>query len=133
LTLLLFGIKSWLLWGFVCIMFSVIPYTGSNIVLIPVGIIQIIQGRIWQGIAILLINFAVIGSVDNVLRPRLVGHSAKMHDLIVFFSTIGGLSLFGIPGVIIGPAIASFFLAAVEIYKLEFREQLDGFERGGVP
>ena len=130
LTLLVFGIKSWLLWGFVCIVVSIIPLAGAHIVLIPTGIIQIILGHTWQGIAIILIDVGVIGIIDNVLRPRLVGRGAKMHDLIVFFSTIGGLTLFGIPGVIIGPAIASFFLNAVDIYKEEFKERLDRFESG---
>jgi predicted PurR-regulated permease PerM len=130
LTLLLTGIKSWLLWGFVCVVFSVIPVAGAHIILIPAGLIQIISGHFWKGIVIILVDVIVIASVDNVLRPRLVGRGAKMHDLIVFFSSIGGLSLFGITGIIIGPALASFFLSAVDVYKSEFKPQLDRFERG---
>jgi predicted PurR-regulated permease PerM len=129
LTLLICGIKSWLLWGFVTIVVSVIPMAGSHLVLIPAGIVQILLGHLWQGIAIIVVDLLVIGSVDNVLRPRLVGGEAKMHDLMVFFATLGGLSIFGFVGAIIGPAIASFLLTAVEIYKAEFKPQLDALEK----
>lgn len=128
LTLLIFGIKSWLLWGFIMIIFAIIPMAGTWVILIPAGIIQIIIGDTWQGIGILLSSIIIVSNVDNVIRPRIVGHSAKMHDLLIFFSTLGGLSIFGIAGFIIGPIIASFFITMIDIYEMEFHSNQDIFE-----
>jgi hypothetical protein len=67
----------------------------------------------------------VIVNIDNVLRPRLVGQEAGMHDLMVFFSTLGGISMFGPMGFIVGPMIAALFLSLLDIYSAEFRDDLD--------
>lgn len=124
LTLLIFGIQSWLFWGFVIMVFSIIPLLGPSLVMVPAAIIQILMGNIWQGIGILLVTYIVLINVDNVIRPRIVGSKAKMHDLLVFFSTLGGLSVFGIMGFIIGPIIAALFLTVLKIYSEEFKPQL---------
>lgn len=120
LTLLIFGIKSWPVWGFIMIFLAIIPMAGTWLVLIPAGIIQIIIGNVWHGIGIILCSTLIVSNIDNLLRPRIVGHGAKMHDLLIFFSTLGGLSLFGVTGFIIGPIIASFFITMVDIYEIEF-------------
>ncbi|HON12252.1 MAG TPA: AI-2E family transporter [Chitinispirillaceae bacterium] len=124
LTLLIFGVKGWLIWGFIMVILSILPVVGVSIVLVPIGIVQILIGRVWQGIGILVTHFLVVSNADNVIRPRVVGSSARMHDVIILISTIGGLSIFGITGFIIGPIIASFFLTALDIYKEEFCEDL---------
>lgn len=124
LTLLIFGIKSWLLWGFVMIIFSIIPVVGSWVILIPAGIIQIITGNIWPGIGIILISILIISNIDNLIRPRLVGKEAKLHDLVIFFSSLGGISAFGIMGFIIGPVIAALFISVLDIYSTEFESHL---------
>lgn len=129
MTLLIFGIDTWLFWGFVMLLLSIVPLLGPPVVLLPAGIIQFIVGDIWQGIGIILCSLLVVSSVDNVLRPRVVGSGARMHDLLVFISTLGGLSVFGIMGFIVGPAIASFFLAVIDIYRTEFAPQLEEFEK----
>ncbi|HPY96620.1 MAG TPA: AI-2E family transporter [Candidatus Cloacimonadota bacterium] len=120
LILWAFGIDTWLLWGFVMVICSIIPVIGAWSVLVPAGIIQIIIGNIWSGVTIILISSLIISNIDNIIRPVLVGKDAKMHDLMIFFSTLGGIGLFGIMGFIIGPVIASLFLALLEIYKQEF-------------
>lgn len=125
LTLWLTGVDSPILWGVVMVILSVIPLVGAWLVLHPAAIIQLILGNYWQGITILLITLLVIGSIDNLLRPRLVGRDAGMHDLMIFFSTLGGISVFGIMGFIIGPVIAVFFLTILDIYSVEFKSTLD--------
>jgi predicted PurR-regulated permease PerM len=125
ITLLAFGIKTWMLWWMVMVLLSMIPMVGSGVILIPVAIIQIIMGNVWQGVCIIIISLGVIANVDNFLRPYIVGHHAKMHILIIFFSTIGGLAVFGIMGVIVGPVIASMFVTLIDIYGDEFREYLE--------
>lgn len=125
ITLLIFGISTWLFWGFVIVIFSIIPMLGPSLIMVPAALIKILTGHVWQGIGILLITYIVLINVDNVIRPRIVGSSARMHDLLVFFSTLGGLSVFGIMGFIVGPIIAALFLTILKIYNEEFKSQLD--------
>jgi predicted PurR-regulated permease PerM len=125
LTLLIFGIKSWLLWGVIMIVLSVIPMLGAGTILIPAGIIQMVLGNVWQGIALVFISVVIISNIDSVMRPRIVGKQAKMHDLVIFFATIGGIAVFGIMGFIIGPVIAALFVTFIDIYSMEFRDYLE--------
>jgi predicted PurR-regulated permease PerM len=124
LALLVFGIKSWLLWGVVMVFLSLIPLVGTWMVLIPAGVIQILTGNLWQGIGILVISTVIISNVDNLIRPRLVGREAKLHDLIIFFSSLGGIAAFGVMGFIVGPVIAALFISVLDIYSAEFEVQL---------
>ena len=101
------------------VMLSIIPLIGTWMVLYPAAIIAFLNGDIWSGVSIVLITAVIISSVDNFLRPYFVGRDTGMHDLLVFFSTIGGLSVFGVTGFIIGPVFASFFVAILEFYGSE--------------
>lgn len=124
LALLIFGVNLWLLWGFIMIILSLIPLMGAWMVLIPAGIIQIILGHTGQGIGIILTCLLFVFIVDNFIRPRLVGRRAKLHDLVIFFSSIGGIAVFGPLGFIVGPVIAALFVAVLDIYGLEFERHL---------
>ena len=125
LTFLAFGIKSWLLWGIVMVLLSIIPMLGAWVIMFPAALIQVVVGNVWQGIGIFLLSAIVISNIDSFLRPRLVGKQARMHDLVVFFATIGGIAAFGIMGFIIGPVIAALFVTIIDIYSTEFKEYLD--------
>jgi len=125
LTFWVCGIDAVILWSVVMIILSVIPLIGSWLVLYPAAIIQLITGNVWQGVVIILVTVVIISNVDNFLRPRLVGREAGMHDLMIFFSTLGGISVFGMMGFIIGPVIAVFFLTILDIYSIEFKSTLD--------
>jgi len=125
LTLWIFGVSSPILWGLVMVILSIIPLVGGWLVLYPAAVIQLILGNTWEGVGIIIVTAVVISNVDTLLRPRLVGRDAGMHDLLIFFSTIGGISLFGIMGFIIGPVIAVFFLTILDIYSIEFKPMLD--------
>ncbi len=125
LTLWAFGVDSPFLWGVVATLLSIIPLVGAWLVLYPAALVQAIQGNYWQAGGIVLITVIVIVNVDNLLRPRLVGQEAGMHDLMVFFSTLGGIGLFGATGFILGPMLAALFLVLVDIYSQEFKEDLD--------
>lgn len=121
LTLWIFDVPSPLLWGVVMVIFSVVPLIGVKIVLVPAILFKLATGHALQALGIAIVTFVVILNIDNLLRPRLVGQEAKMHDLMVFFSTLGGLATFGVAGFIIGPVVAAFLLALLEIYDSEFR------------
>lgn len=125
LTLWIFGVGSPFLWGVVATLFSIIPLVGAWLVLYPAAIIQAIQGNYGQAIGIAVVTIVVIVNVDNLLRPRLVGQETGMHDLMVFFSTLGGIGLFGATGFILGPMVAALFLALLDIYSEEFKDDLN--------
>ena len=131
ITLWIFGVGSPFLWGVVATLAAIIPMVGAWLVLYPAAFIQIATGHLWQGIGILLVTVIVIVNVDNVMRPRLVGQETGMHDLMVFFSTLGGIAMFGPMGFIVGPMIAALFLSLLDIYSAEFRENLDGTQPPG--
>lgn len=111
------GIERALVWGVLMLGLSILPAVGCSIIWVPAGIILLIQGQIWQGLTVMIFGAVVISSVDTLLRPVLLGKDIKMHSLLIFLSTLGGLSIFGVSGFVLGPVIASLFLA---IWKLFF-------------
>lgn len=123
-TLLIFGVRTWLLWGFVMVLLSIVPIIGAWLVLIPAAIIMAMSGAVWKALGIILVSTLVVSNIDNLLRPRLVGQDAKLHDLLIFFSTLGGIAVFGVMGFIVGPVIAALFVTVVEIYGVEFEPEL---------
>lgn len=110
------GIGGSLLWGVLMGLFSLVPAVGGAIVWIPAALYLFASGAIWQSVALVAFCSLVVGSVDNVLRPILVGKETRMPDYIVLLSTIGGISLIGINGFVVGPVIAALFLTAWEIF-----------------
>jgi predicted PurR-regulated permease PerM len=110
------GVKAALLWAVIMGLLALIPAVGTGLVWAPFGIYLLIVGDTWQGIVMLLFGFFVISMVDNVLRPILVGQDTRMPDYVVLISTLGGLSVMGINGLIVGPVIAAMFIAAWEIF-----------------
>jgi predicted PurR-regulated permease PerM len=124
LTLFLFGVGSAVLWGVATGLLTILPVGGAWLVLYPAGLIQILTGHLWRGIGILVVTTIVVVNIDNFVRPRVVGHAARMHDLMVFFSTLGGVATFGAMGFIVGPVIAALFLSVVDIYSAEFKDDL---------
>ncbi|MFQ6104552.1 MAG: AI-2E family transporter [Candidatus Glassbacteria bacterium] len=116
----IFGVPSPLFWGLIMVILSIIPAIGSGIVWLPAGIILIVNGRVGAGFGILAIGAGLISTIDNLLRPRLVGKDTEMHPLLIFLGTLGGISVFGIVGFIIGPIIAALFVTIWDIYATEF-------------
>ncbi|MCL1980374.1 MAG: AI-2E family transporter [Proteobacteria bacterium] len=118
------GIQGPVFWGTVMAVMSIVPVFGAAIVWLPALIILALKGEL-LGVGILTVLCgAVAGNLDNVLRPRLVGKDIEMHDLFVLFGTLGGISLFGILGIIIGPIIAALFITIWEIYGKVFAPYL---------
>lgn len=118
------GIEGALIWGLIMTILSIIPAVGSVIVWLPAGIIMLALGNVWQGVIILILGTFVISLLDNLLRPPLIGKDVEMHPLLVLFSTLGGLMVFGISGFVIGPIIASLYLAIMSIYNHYYKHEL---------
>ena len=103
---------------------SLIPAIGPFLIWLPVAIILLLTGNIVKGIIIILVGTFLIGTVDNLLRPFLVGKDIKMHPLIILFTTLGGISFFGISGFVIGPIVAALFLTFWEMYQHYYHTEL---------
>lgn len=115
----LLGIQGALLWGALMIFLSLLPAVGSALVWLPAAIYLFAVGEVAKAIILVAIGVGVIGLVDNLLRPKLVGADTKMPDYVILVSTLGGISIFGINGFVIGPLIAALFMAAWTIFRDE--------------
>lgn len=124
LAFLVVGIPGWAFWMTMMMLLSIIPAIGSPIVWVPVSIILFVQGSFWTALLFTIWCAAVAGSVDNFLRPILIGRDTRMPDLLVLIGTIGGIILFGVLGFIIGPIVASLFLAIWYLYGKTFAREL---------
>ena len=116
LILWFLGVQAALLWGVLMAFLSLLPAVGAALVWAPVAIYFLISGAVWKGVVLIAFGVLVIGLVDNVLRPILVGKDTKMPDYVVLLSTLGGMALFGLNGFVIGPVIAALFIAAWDLF-----------------
>jgi predicted PurR-regulated permease PerM len=116
----LLGISAPILWGVVMALLSILPAVGTALVWLPTAILLLINGQIFGGIALIFVGVFVIGLVDNLLRPILVGRDTQLPDYVILLSTLGGLAGFGLAGIIIGPIIAAFFLSVWDMAEAEF-------------
>jgi len=123
-----FGLKSPFMWGVIMSLLAFIPIIGVGVVFIPAAVFLFLKGRIAAGIFFIVFYVLLTVGVDNMLKPKLVGHQVKMHTLLVFFSIIGGLKLFGILGIIYGPLVVTAFLTLTDIYYASYQELVDPVE-----
>ncbi len=111
------GLPSPLLWGTVMTVLAILPLVGTGLVWGPAALLLAIEGQYFQAIGLALFGALIIGSVDNFLRPRLVGQRAKMHELVIFFSVLGGLKVFGMLGIVLGPVVVATTLVLFEAFR----------------
>ena len=130
LKLFLFaGVPSALLLGVLMAILALIPAVGTALVWVPAGIWLIATGQLWAGIFVLGAGFLIISSVDNVLRPILVGRDTGIPDWIILVTTLGGISLAGFSGIVLGPLVAGLFLASWSILQEQRAEDEEARER----
>ena len=111
----LLGIGAPVLWGALMTLLSLLPAVGAAIVWLPVGVYLLVTGATWKGIVLIAYGMLVIGLIDNILRPILVGKDTRMPDYVVLISTLGGIAVFGLHGFVIGPMIAALFITIWDI------------------
>ena len=111
LTLLLIGINGALIWGAVMALLSIVPAIGTVLVWLPIALVLFLNGEIMDASLLIFSGVFIIGMIDNLLRPILIGKETKMPDYLILLTTIGGISIFGITGFIVGPIIASLFIS----------------------
>ena len=113
------SIQGALLWGVLMAVLSLLPAIGAALIWGPVAIYFLLTGAIWQGVTLIAFGVLVIGLVDNILRPLLVGKDTQMPDYVVLISTVGGISIFGLSGFVVGPSIAAMFMAGWTLLERE--------------
>ncbi len=116
ITFWLLGIHAPVLWGVLMAFLSLLPAVGAGLVWGPVALYLFATGAVWPAAILVFVGVAVIGLVDNILRPLLVGKDTKMPDYVVLLSTIGGMALFGLNGFVIGPVVAAMFMATWSLF-----------------
>jgi len=127
LTFWILGIKAAVLWGVLMTLFAFIPLIGTAVIWLPAAIILIITGSWIEGLVLLIIGGTVISSIDNILRPKLVGKDTAIHPLWIFLGTLGGIGMFGIVGLLVGPLVITLFAAILEIFERKFKIDLNNF------
>jgi len=119
------GVTGALLWAVLMAFLSLLPAIGAALVWLPVALYFLATGALWQSVTLVAYGLLVIGLVDNLLRPVLVGKDTRMPDYIVMITTFGGMSVFGINGFVLGPAIAAMFIAVWHIHVTTRRKTTD--------
>jgi predicted PurR-regulated permease PerM len=115
------GLPSPLLWGVVMFFLSMIPMAGAFLVWVPAAIYLALTGSYVKAIVLVVWGLLVISSIDNFLSPRLVGRRARLHELLIFFAVLGGLQVFGVLGLVLGPVIVAVTLALIEMVRQSYR------------
>jgi predicted PurR-regulated permease PerM len=118
------GVPNATFWSVAMMLLSVVPGIGAALVWVPACIYLAATGEVAIAVGLFAFCGLLVGSIDNVLRPKLVGSDTQLHELMIFFSTLGGILTFGMSGFIIGPIIAALFVTVWEIYGVEFRQWL---------
>ena len=122
----IFGISSPFIWGLVMAFFALIPFVGPPIVWLPVAVSKIVEGYavsdsslITKGILLIVYGTIVVGLADNLLKPKIIGDRADIHPILVLLGALGGINLFGMVGIIVGPVILALFVTFLRIYEEE--------------
>ena len=110
------GVGGALLWAVLMALLSLLPVIGSALVWLPVALYFVATGALWKGFGLIAYGLLVIGLIDNLLRPMLVGKETHIPDYVVMIATLGGLAVFGIHGFVLGPTIAAMFIAVWHLY-----------------
>ena len=123
---LMFGLPSPILWGIVMMFASLIPYVGSSLIWLPASLILIFSGYVnsdstlmVKGILFILYGVFIIGTIDNILKPKIIGDKGGLHPVLVLLGVVGGLNLLGFIGVIIGPIVLAMLVTFIGIYEEE--------------
>jgi predicted PurR-regulated permease PerM len=124
------GIDSPLLWGLVTGLFSLVPVIGSAAVWAPAGVVLLLTGHVWKGLILLAWGAGVVSLSDNIVRPLVISERVKLHPLGVFFSLLGGIQVFGVIGLFVGPVILAVASALLDMLRQDLAARPPDAESG---
>jgi predicted PurR-regulated permease PerM len=117
LAFAILGLPSPVVWGVVMFFLSMVPMVGSSVIWVPTAIYLAITGHYGKALILALWGALVIGTIDNILRPKLVGERARLHELLIFFSVLGGLQIWGPLGLVLGPVMIAITIALIDVFR----------------
>ena len=120
--LTIFGVPNSALWGIVAAVVSLIPFVGTALVSVPAMIFLYATGHLVSSMGLLIWSVAMVGMVDNLLSPLFIGKKINIPPFLILFSVLGGISLLGPVGILIGPLVMSLLLTLISIYRNEFKQ-----------
>jgi len=126
LAFLVIGLEGAAFWGTIVVVLSAIPLVGPPLVWLPAALYLFLTGQTGWAIGLIIWGAFVVGTVDNILRPRIVSAEAKIPDLLILLSTLGGIIMFGAIGIIIGPIVTAALITILDIYRHTFVKNLPG-------
>ncbi|HKY27333.1 MAG TPA: AI-2E family transporter [Pyrinomonadaceae bacterium] len=115
------GLPSAMVWGVAMVFLSMIPMLGAFLVWVPAAIFLAVTGHYVKAIILVVWGTLVIGMIDNLLRPKLVGDRTRLHELLIFFAVLGGLQVFGVLGIVFGPVVLAVTMALVDVFRVADR------------
>jgi predicted PurR-regulated permease PerM len=118
--LLLAGVPHAGVWGAAMVIAAMVPVVGTGLVWVPISVLLVLSGKVGAGVFLAAWGAVVVGTIDNLIRPKLCGTRMALHPLLVFLSMFGGMAVFGMMGMLVGPLIAALFMAMVRIYRRDF-------------
>jgi predicted PurR-regulated permease PerM len=128
LGFMIFGVPSPLVWGLVMAFFSLIHIIGTPVVWVPASLLLILDGissasnnEIIRGVGLFLYGLIIISTIDNILKPKIIGGRGNIHPVLVLIGVLGGIGLFGLIGIIIGPLILGLFNVFIDIFEEEMK------------
>jgi len=121
----IFRLPSPVIWGTVIMVLSMIPLIGTNLVLVPAGIILIVTGRLFAGITMIVLGLGGVAITQNVVKPKLLGDRSGLNPALALLATIGGIAWLGLIGFLVGPLLASLFIVVWKQFGKRYRTELD--------
>lgn len=119
LGLWIFGVKSPILWGIVMIIAAMIPFVGPAFIWLPAALAKIFAGDNFNGFGLLFFGLLIVSTIDNIVRPKIIGSRGKMHPVLVLLGVLGGLKVFGLVGIVFGPLVLAITMVFLEFYLSE--------------
>lgn len=124
----LFGVPNVLFWSLLMFILALLPVIGPPVIWAPWGAYLLLTGETFDGIALLLWGAILVSTADNIIRPKLIGRSAKVHPVVVLLGVLGGVPVFGLSGFILGPLVLSIFVTILQVYRKEFAYRMEEME-----
>jgi predicted PurR-regulated permease PerM len=121
----IFGVPNFLLWGVFTTLAALVPTVGTALALVPAILYLLITGSVGQAIGLLIWGAVAVGLVDNFIGPKLLGRTTKVHPLLMLIAVLGGVSVFGFLGFLLGPILMAIFVAMIDMYRKDFQAYLD--------